>query len=511
MAFDFFGFRIIKKEEEQAEQPKINNVVPPVDTEGSIVSSGGYFGTHYNLEFSSTNENLLINKYREISLQPEVESAVDEIVNEAIAAIDIEAPLGINLDQVKYSDEVKNIIREEFEYVLSLLNFKGNAYEIFKRWYVDGRIQYYLAIDTDHPEKGIQQVSYMDPRKLKKIKEVIRKKNKRGVEIIDRVEEFYIYNDQQQLKIPTDSISSITSGLVDDKNNIVVLSYLHKAIKPLNQLRMLEDSTVIYRLSRAPERRIFYVDVGNLPKVKAEQYLNEIMGKYRNKIVYDAETGEVRDDKKTLSMQDDFWIPRREGGRGTEITTLPSGQNLGELDDIKYFQRKLYRCLHVPVGRLEDNSTFNTGRATEINREEVKFFKFIQRLRNRFAILFHDMLRKQLILKRIVTPEDWEAELDTKIFYDFKQDSHFLEYNEAEILSRRIEVAQAAVSLGEDYFSPDYVKKNILKMTEVEVEKVETDNDLDAASGEESPTPPEEEPTPEGGGEKETPETPEKP
>ena len=270
MAFDFFGFSIVKKEVPQEEQPKINNIVPPVDTEGSIISSGGYFGTHYNLEFSSTNENLLINKYREISLQPEVESAVDEIVNEAIAAIDDESPVDVNLDQVKYSDEIKDMIREEFENVLSLLNFRGNAYEIFKRWYVDGRIQYYIAIDTEHPEKGIQELSYMDPRKLKKIKEGIRKKNRRGVEIIDNVNEFYIYNDQQQLKIPNDSISSVTSGLVDDKNNIVVLSYLHKAIKPLNQLRMLEDSTVIYRLSRAPERRIFYVDVGNLPKVKAE-------------------------------------------------------------------------------------------------------------------------------------------------------------------------------------------------------------------------------------------------
>ena len=503
MAFDFFGFSIVKKEVPVEEKPSINNVVPPVDTEGSIISSGGYFGTHYNLEFSSTNENLLINKYREISLQPEVESAVDEIVNEAIAAIDDESPVDVNLDQVKYSDEIKDMIREEFENVLSLLNFRGNAYEIFKRWYVDGRIQYYIAIDTEHPEKGIQELSYMDPRKLKKIKEVIRKKNRRGVEIIDNVNEFYIYNDQQQLKIPNDSISSVTSGLVDDKNNIVVLSYLHKAIKPLNQLRMLEDSTVIYRLSRAPERRIFYVDVGNLPKVKAEQYLNEIMGKYRNKIVYDAETGEVRDDKKTLSMQDDFWIPRREGGKGTEITTLPSGQNLGELDDIKYFQRKLYRCLNVPVGRLEDNSTFNSGRATEINREEVKFFKFVQRLRNRFSVLFHDLLRKQLILKRIVTPEDWDSELDTKIFYDFKQDSHFLEYSEAEIMTKRIELAQAATQLGEEFFSNDYIKKNILKMSEVDMDQVESDKDLEAAEeepeGEAAPdeSTPEEEPSPE--------------
>jgi len=494
MAFDFFGFSIVKKEVPQEETPSINNVVPPVDTEGSIVSSGGYFGTHYNLEFSSTNENLLINKYREISLQPEVESAVDEIVNEAIAAVDDEAPVEVKLDQVKYSDEIKGLIREEFENVLSLLNFRENAYEIFKRWYVDGRIQYYIAIDTKSPEKGIQELSYMDPRKLKKIKEVHRKRNKRGVEIIDNVEEFYIYNDQQSLKIPNDSIASVTSGLVDDKNNIVVLSYLHKAIKPLNQLRMLEDSTVIYRLSRAPERRIFYVDVGNLPKVKAEQYLNEIMGKYRNKIVYDAETGEIRDDKKTLSMQDDFWIPRREGGKGTEITTLPSGQNLGELDDIKYFQRKLYRCLNVPVGRIEDNSTFNTGRATEINREEIKFFKFIQRLRNRFSALFHDLLKKQLILKRVITPEDWDSELSTRIFYDFKQDSHFLEYSEAEIMTKRIELAQSAVQLGEDYFSVDYIKKHILKMTEVQIDKIDTDKDLEALEDEgdagETPTEP---------------------
>lgn len=501
MAFDFFGFRIVRKELPQEEQPKTNNIVPPVDTEGSVISSGGYFGTHYNLEFSSTNENLLINKYREVSLQPEVESAVDEIVNEAIAAVDDQSPVQLNLDQVKYSDEIKNVIREEFDNILTMLNFRGNAYEVFKRWYVDGRTQYYIVIDTEHPERGIQGLSYMDPRKLKKIKEVIRKKNKRGVEIIDKVDEFYIYTDHQQIKIPSDSIASITSGLVDDKNNIVVLSYLHKAIKPLNQLRMLEDSTVIYRLSRAPERRIFYVDVGNLPKVKAEQYLNEIMGKYRNKIVYDAETGEVRDDKKTLSMQDDFWIPRREGGRGTEITTLPSGQNLGELDDIKYFQRKLYRCLNVPVGRLEDNSTFNTGRATEINREEVKFFKFIQRLRYRFSMLFHDLLRKQLILKRVITPEEWDSELDDSIFYDFKQDSHFLEFNEAEILSKRIEVAQAASQLGEDFYSVDFIKKNILKLTEVEAEKIEADKDIEDLEKEEPEGTPEEpeaeEPAPE--------------
>lgn len=486
MAFDFFGFSIVKKELPQEERPKVNNIVPPIDTDGAIISSGGYFGTHYNLEFSSTNENLLINKYREISLQPEVESAVDEIVNEAIAAIEDEAAVEVNLDQVKYSEEIKDQIREEFDNVLSLLNFRENAYEIFKRWYVDGRIQYYIAIDTNTPQNGIQQLSYMDPRKLKKVKEVIKKKNDRGVDIIDKVQEYFVYNDEQSLKIPADSIASVTSGLVDDKNNVVVLSYLHKAIKPLNQLRMLEDSTVIYRLSRAPERRIFYVDVGNLPKVKAEQYLNEIMGKYRNKIVYDAETGEIRDDKKTLSMQDDFWIPRREGGKGTEITTLPSGQNLGELDDIKYFQRKLYRCLNVPVGRLEDNSTFNTGRATEINREEIKFFKFIQRLRNRFSALFHELLKTQLILKGIVTSEDWDAEFNNKIFYDFKQDSHFLEYSEAEILTKRIELAQAAVQLGKDYYSPDYIKKNILKMTQVEMNQVEVDKDLNVADKDDS-------------------------
>lgn len=484
----FFGFKIVKNKPEGHQN--INDIVPPVDTEGSYVSSGGYFGTSYNLEFSSTNDILLINKYREVSMQPEVESAVDEIVNEAISSSEMDSPVEIDLDNVKYSDEIKDVIRKEFDNVLTLLNFKANAYESFKRWYIDGKISYYISIDTEHPEQGIQRLSYMDPRKLKKVKEIKKKKTDRGIEVIDDIEEFYIYNDTQSIKIPNDSIASITSGLVDDKNNVMVLSYLHKAIKPLNQLRMLEDATVIYRLARAPERRVFYVDVGNLPKAKAEQYINELIGKYRNKIVYDSETGEIRDDKKTLSMIDDFWIPRRgEGGRGTEITTLPAGQNLGELDDIKYFQRKLYRCLNVPVGRLEDNNNFSSGRATEISREEVKFNRFIQRLRVRFSSLFHDILKKQLILKRIMTVEEWENEFDSYIFYNFKKDSHFLEFNDAEILTKRIEVAQAAVSLGEDYYSPEYIKKNILKLTDKDIDQMEIDLTVDKE--EETPKEPE--------------------
>lgn len=279
MAFDFFGFKIVRKELPPEEQSHINNIVPPVDTEGSIISSGGYFGTSYNLEFSSTNENLLINKYREVSMQPEIESAIDEIINEAISISDTNMPVEIVLDGLKYSDEIKDMIRGEFDVILNLLNFKTNAYEIFKRWYVDGRINYYISIDTKKSQEGIKQLSFMDPRKLKKVKDVIKKKNERGVEIIDKVEEYYIYSDKQTVKLTNDTIATVTSGLVDDKNNIIVLSYLHKAIKPLNQLRMLEDATVIYRLARAPERRIFYVDVGNLPKLKAEQYLNEIIGK----------------------------------------------------------------------------------------------------------------------------------------------------------------------------------------------------------------------------------------
>ena len=480
MAFDFFGFKIVRSEKEtkELERKSVNSIVPPLDTEGSVVSSGGYFGTSYSLEFSTSNENLLINKYREIALQAEVESAIDEIVNEAIVADSNETPVVIDLQKLKYSDDVKDVIRKEFDYILSLLNFEKNAYEIFRRWYVDGRMYYYIAIDTNNPKDGIQELSYMDPRRVKKIKEVNREKNPRGIDIISDVNEYYVYNEHQSLKLPADSVSAITSGLVDNKNNIVVLSYLHKAIKPLNQLRMLEDSTVIYRLSRAPERRIFYIDVGNLPKVKAEQYVNDIMNKYRNKIVYDSESGEIRDDKKTQTMTEDFWLPRREGGRGTEIGTLPGGMNLGELTDVQYFQRKLYRSLHVPVARLDDASTFNTGRSTEINREEIKFFKFVQRLRARFSGLFSDLLRKQLILKEIITPEEWESELRHNILYDFRGESHFLEFNEAEIVSRRMEIAKQAVEMGEGYYSQKYIRQNFLKQTEQDMEQIDIDNGL---------------------------------
>ena len=480
MALDFFGFKIVRTEKEiKAEERKsINSIVPPLDTEGSVVSSGGYFGTSYSLEFSTTNENLLINKYREIGLQAEVESAIDEIVNEAISTDGQEAPVSLDLQKVKYSDDIKDSIRDEFTTILSLLNFDKNSYEIFRRWYVDGRIYYYIAIDTNSPKDGIQQLSYMDPRRVKRIKEVNREKNPRGVEVISDITEFYVYNEHQNLKLPVDSVASVTSGLVDDKNNIVVLSYLHKAIKPLNQLRMLEDATVIYRLSRAPERRIFYIDVGNLPKVKAEQYVNDIMNKYRNKIVYDSETGEVRDDKKTQTMTEDFWLPRREGGRGTEIGTLPGGMNLGELTDVQYFQRKLYRSLHVPVARLDDAATFNTGRSTEINREEIKFFKFVQRLRTRFSALFSDLLRKQLILKEIITPDEWETELKHLIFYDFRGESHFMEFNESEIISRRMEVAKQAIDMGEGYYSQKYIRQNFLKQTDQDMEQIDIDNGM---------------------------------
>lgn len=473
MPFDFFGFTIKKKGVE--EEKELLSPVTPINDDGSTIvsTSGGFINTGYNLDFGTSDKKILIDKYRELSLQSDIESAIDEIINESLVTGDgVESPVGLVLDKLPFSDEIKEVISAEFETILNLLDFNANAYEIFKRWYVDGRIYFNIVIDAKNTKSGIQELRYMDPRDINKIKEVKDEYSKRGVKVQKQVQEYYVYNN---INIPADSVATSNSGLIDYRNKSVVISYLHKAIKPYNQLRMLEDATVIYRLARAPERRIFKIGTAGLPKIKAEQYVTGLMSKFRNKIVYDSVTGDLRDDAKTLSILEDYWIPVGDDGKTTDISTLPGGQNLGEMGDVDYFQKKLYRALHVPTTRITDGSTFNTGRATEIDREEVKFTKFIKRLRNRFSILFTDLLRKQLILKNIVTVEEWDAYIKNNLFYDFRKDSHFLEYNEAEIQTRRMELASTAIGLGDDYFSPHYIKKNFLKLSDEEIKQMELD------------------------------------
>jgi hypothetical protein len=438
-----FGFSITRKDEESVE-----SFAPEVKDDGAmVVAAGGAYGTYIDLDGTARTEAELVSKYREISLQPELEMAIDDIVNEAIDT-DADNIVEINLDKVNYSDPVKDKIREEFTNILTLFNFNFESYELFKRWYVDGRLYYHVIIDEENPRSGIKELRYVDPRKIRKIRE-IKRKSKSGITVTSTQREYYVYNDRSFLpaggnaglpmdtsstagiRIAIDAVLHVTSGLMD-KNNALVYSYIQKAIKPLNQLRTLEDATVIYRISRAPERRIFYIDVGNLPKVKAEQYLRDMMVKHKNRLVYDASTGEVRDDRKYMTMLEDYWLPRREGNRGTEITTLPAGQNLGELSDVTYFQRKLYQALNVPVSRLEPSSAgFNLGRSAEISRDEVKFTKFVGRLRKRFSQLFAKALEKQLILKGIVSEADW-PEIQNAMSFDFTIDNHFEGFKEAE-------------------------------------------------------------------------------
>ena len=382
---------------------------------------------------------------------------------------------------MNYQQKVKNRIREEFDSVLRLLDFNSKGHDIFRRWYVDGRIYFHKVINKNAPEKGIQELRYIDPRKIKKVRQVIKDKDDKNTEIIKGIEEFYIYNDKgldtasgssTGLKITSDSISYCPSGVVDAQKG-TVLSHLHKAIKPVNQLRMIEDSLVIYRISRAPERRIFYIDVGNLPKIKAEQYLKDVMNRYRNKLVYDARTGEIRDDRNHMSMLEDFWLPRREGGRGTEISTLPGGSNLGEIDDINYFQKKLYRSLNVPISRLEAESGFSLGRSTEITRDELKFTKFVQKLRKKFAVLFIDILRTQLILKGVISAEEWDT-VKEHIQFDFLKDGYFAELKKAEMLREQLDMLSQIESYVGTYYSKEWVRKNVLHMTDEEIEEIET-------------------------------------
>ena len=484
---NLFGFSI----EDDNDLPKsAKSPVPPNNEDGvDYFVSSGFYGQYVDIEGVYRTESDLIKRYREMSLHPECDQAIEDIVNEAIVSDLYDTPVQIDLTNLNASDNIKNIIREEFDYIKTLLDFDKKSHEIFRNWYVDGRIYYHKIIDEKNPEAGILDLRFMDAIKVKYIRQV-KKKNKIDVTIsrpdgsnpntnFPEIEEYFVYTQQekypntlqsvdQTIKIAKDSVTFCTSGLVD-RNKGTVLSWLHKAIKSLNQLRMIEDSLVIYRLSRAPERRIFYIDVGNLPKIKAEQYLRDVMQRYRNKLVYDANTGEIRDDRKYMSMMEDFWLPRREGGRGTEITTLPGGQNLGELSDIEYFQKKLFRSLGVPSSRIDvGGGGFNLGRSSEILRDELMFSKFVGRLRKRFSRIFSDMLRTQLILKNVITPTEWES-MNEHIQFDYLYDNHFAELKDAELLTERLNLASQAEPYIGKYFSQDYVRRKILRQTDEEI------------------------------------------
>jgi len=478
-----FGFDITRSDQEKKEDLK--TFVPPQTDDGAIeVAPGGSYGTFVDLDGTAKSEAELVTRYREMSMQPECDAAVEDVINESIV-MEEESPIEIVLDNLKQPNSIKNKIREEFETVLDMLDFGNKGYDIFKRWYVDGRLYHHIIINDKDPRDGIKELRYIDPRKIRKVREKVKSKDPRtGATIYNKEQkEYYLYNPKgisssatQGIKIATDSISHIHSGLMDSKNKMI-LGHLNKAVKPLNQLRMLEDATVIYRLARAPERRIFYIDVGNLPKMKAEQYLRDMMVKHKNKLVYDASTGEVRDDRKFMTMLEDFWLPRRDGGRGTEITTLPGGQNLGEMDDVDYFRRKLYKSLNVPVTRMESDTQFNMGRSSEITRDEIKFNKFIKRLRTRFTHLFEGLLEIQLVLKGVLSRADWE-EMRNNIHYDFKEDNYFSELKQTEIMTERLRLAGEIDPLVGKYYSMKWVRENVLRMTEDEITQV--DKELDA-------------------------------
>jgi len=488
-----FGFSI--EDNESKKSPGVVSPIPQSNEDGvDHYLTSGFFGSYVDIEGVYKTEYDLIKRYREMALHPECDGAIEDIVNEAIVSDLNDSPVQIDLDNLNAGDSLKKKIREEFKTVLELLDFDKKCHEIYRNWYVDGRLYYHKVIDLKNPHDGIQELRYIDALKMRYVRESITKKDKGGgVQTQDgrdnpmsspfpNIKEYFVYNPKQNVapyggqpgkgsgggvKFAKDAISYCTSGLVD-RNKGTTLSYLHKAIKSLNQLRMIEDSLVIYRLSRAPERRIFYIDVGNLPKMKAEQYLRDVMMRYRNKLVYDASTGEIRDDKKFMSMLEDFWLPRREGGRGTEITTLPGGQNLGELSDIKYFQSKLYRSLNVPESRQGGEGGFNLGRSSEILRDELKFTKFVGRLRKRFSRMFNDMLKTQCLLKNLVSPEDWEK-MEEHIQYDFLYDNHFSELKEAELMTERLNIAATAEPYVGKYYSQDWVRRKIIRQTDEEI------------------------------------------
>ena len=482
MAIQLFGFSITRSKDSKLgnlQEPTQKTFALPQNDDGAVtIQSGAYYGHYVDLDGVVRNEIELITRYREMSMQPELETAVDEIVNEAIVMEDSGKSVDINMDELQQPDNIKRKIKEEFDYILKLLNFGNMGHDIFRRWYIDGRMFWHIVIDESSPALGIQEIRYIDPRRIRKIREIQKTKDtKTGMEIIKTQNEYYLYNERGVIgahsnlgtKISVDSIVNVNSGLMDAKR-AMVLSYLHKAIKPLNQLRTLEDALVIYRLARAPERRVWYIDVGNLPKMKAEQYLRDIMVKHKNRLIYDAQTGDIRDDRKFMTMLEDYWLPRREGGRGTEVTTLPGGQTLGQMDDVLYFQKKFLQALNVPVSRLNSDSLFSVGRATEITRDELKFDKFIVRLRSRFSQLFLKLLEKQLILKGVTTQEDWKLMSDD-IRFDFATDNYFNELKNAEMNQGRLALAQQYQSMAGIYVSHKWIRKNVLMQSEDDIQQ----------------------------------------
>ena len=490
--FSLFGFSFSrnKDQDDSSEQ----SFSPPANDDGALtITSAAYYGTYVDMDGTAKNEVELISRYREMAMQPEIESALDDIVNEAISQDDDGRITEIVLDSLKQPEKIKKAIRDEFETILRLLNYKNMAQDIFRRYYIDGKMYYHIIVDKDKPTEGIKELRYIDPRKLKKVREIKKRKDERtGVDVMNVINEYYIFNDKVVsgtasnygpvgVRITTDSIINVVSGLMDSRR-AVVLSYLHKAIKPLNQLRMIEDATVIYRISRAPERRIFYIDVGNLPKLKAEQYLHDIMAKYKNKLVYDAQTGEIRDDRKFMSMMEDFWLPRREGGKGTEITTLPGGQNLGELEDVKYFEKKLYKALNVPVSRLEPSQGFSLGRISEVTRDELKFAKFIDRMRNKFSDIFNQALRAQCILKGICTVEEWD-EFKEHIHFDFIMDNNFSEMKNAELMKERLGLLSQVDPYTGRYYSQAWIQRNVLCLNDIDITSMQKEIDQEKADG----------------------------
>jgi len=476
--FQAFGFELKRVQNKKDESDKTPSIVPKVDEDGAgyVTASGSYFGQYVDMDGGAAKDNAeLIKKYRAVAEHPECDAAIEDIVNESIVSSELEGSVSLNLDKVEAPDRIKKTILEEFDGIVSMLNFEEHGHDMFRSWYVDGRMYHHLIVNESNLKAGIQEIRPVDATKIRKVKEVKYKKDpKTGAKLVDKVDEFYIFQEKggasTGIKLTPDSVSYVTSGLLDTSKKRV-MSYLQKAIKPVNQLRMMEDSLVIYRLARAPERRIFYIDVGNLPKGKAEQHLKDIMSRYRNKIVYDANSGEIKDDRKHMSMLEDFWLPRREGGRGTEISTLPGGENLGQIDDIIYFQKKLYRSLNVPLNRLEQESQFSLGRSTEINRDEVKFQKFIDRLRKKFGHLFLGILKKQLLLKGVCTEQDWES-WKNEIQIDYTRDNHFAELKDSELLRERLATMDQIASYVGEYFSREWVMKNVMMFNDDDIEEM---------------------------------------
>ena len=480
-----FGFQITRSSKEKGEQPSF--VLP--NPEDGATTSAGFYSEFLDIEGQTKNETDLIKRYRSTSEHPECDLAIEDIINESVNTEELKSPVSLNVDNLPYSTKIKQRVKEEFEQVLHLLDFNNKAHDLFRRWYIDGRIHFHKIIDESEPQKGIQELRYIDALKIKRIRKVEKDITPKGSPTLTVLEDYYVYNEggltgkdsgsaaSGTLKITADAVANCPSGLFDP-SRALVRSYLHKAIKPVNQLRMIEDAVVIYRIARAPERRIFYIDVGNLPKVKAEQYLKDVMNRYRNKLVYNASTGEIKDDRQQMSMLEDFWLPRREGGRGTEITTLPGGSNLGEIDDILYFQKKLYRSLNIPISRLETESGFNMGRGAEITRDEVKFTKFVQKLRKKFNVLFNNILKTQLLLKGVVAEEDWLSIKDN-LSYMYMKDGHYAEMRDMDLLRDRLEVLGTIEPYIGQYFSKKYVQKQVFRMSDDEIDSMQKEMDAE--------------------------------